>query len=105
MLPMTSHLFSSGSYRSMVFPISEPIQPPIEAQYNHQVSQAAGYELLIKMQLLCYLLSFHKIIVLNLFNLLFVLTFSMLFCSDTNDSITHPSSVIACNFLFPSLKV
>lgn len=37
MLPMTSHLFSSGSYRSMVFPISEPIQPPEEEQCNYQL--------------------------------------------------------------------
>lgn len=62
MLPMTSHLFSSGSYRSMVFPISEPIQPPVEAQCNHQlmflseVSQDAGYELLIKLTSLSSLL-------------------------------------------------
>lgn len=37
MLPMTSHLFSSGSYRSMVFPISEPIQPPAEEQEKHDL--------------------------------------------------------------------
>lgn len=43
MLPITSHLFSSGSYRSMVFPISEPIQPPTETQRDDQLILATEH--------------------------------------------------------------
>lgn len=47
MLPMTSHLFSSGSYRSIVFPISEPIQPPEETQEQYGSLEAFFPKILI----------------------------------------------------------
>lgn len=53
MLPMISHLFSSGSYRSIVFPISEPIQPPTERPTGTIKNEQCWLALSLNLEMKC----------------------------------------------------